>query len=528
MEILRTRSKNLQGKVSGDMKRGHAGIKEIINILGFRLESRGDASHFKRKSEKTEEENLTLKARLEFMEKELIMLKEENKQLNNKLQEIADKDLDRVMEGRRQERAIKGNLEKGVEFPYFLNKSKHTRELEIEQMESSIFTERERFKKLLTPERHEERVNSRNQETNSVLYGLVQQVRNLADAVSELKKDIRKVKEDEMENRGKVEHQYPRKEDRDKKGNRVKMKKTYAESVNKSKPDGVIRIVENRLLDKQLIVKRVNPLDNEREASHMEATQEETFGDARSTRKKLGFRNRVQTDRNRIRAPRSAAVMISGSRDGPAMAELLSTARNKINIAEMGINQLKIRRAATGGTLIEITGDDMKEKAYQLCAKLREVLPAETRITVPTKNGTVRMYGFDSSINKADIEEMVVTKTMCTRDECNVSDIIELKNGSHVAWIKCPLATAILLANQRKISIGWTIARLEIQESNPIQCFKCWYYGHMKNNCTSNISRDNVCYKCGARDEHKAKDCTGRPWCVICAERGKDAAHRMG
>ena len=49
------------------------------------------------------------------------------------------------MEGRRQEKAIKRNLKKGAEFPFLLNKSKYRKELEMEQMESSIYTEREKF-----------------------------------------------------------------------------------------------------------------------------------------------------------------------------------------------------------------------------------------------------------------------------------------------------------------------------------------------------------------------------------------------
>ena len=86
LENLRTRSKNLQGKVSGDMKRGHNDIKEILGILCHRLESRGDVSHLKKKNEKTEEENLALKTRLEHMEEEMLAIKEENKQLKDKIE----------------------------------------------------------------------------------------------------------------------------------------------------------------------------------------------------------------------------------------------------------------------------------------------------------------------------------------------------------------------------------------------------------------------------------------------------------
>lgn len=61
---------------------------------------------------------------------------------------------------------------------------------------------------------------------------------------------------------------------------------------------------------------------------------------------------------------KSSAVLIHAENYGPPMAELLRTAREKIKLNELGIiQQPRIRRAANGGTLIEIPEDQARDKA---------------------------------------------------------------------------------------------------------------------------------------------------------------------
>lgn len=56
-------------------------------------------------------------------------------------------------------------------------------------------------------------------------------------------------------------------------------------------------------------------------------------------------------------------------------------------------------------------------------------MPTNTRITVPIKKSTVRLYNFDTSIKKKDIEDMIQAKTKTTLDEIEISDIIKMNNG---------------------------------------------------------------------------------------------------
>ena len=123
---------------------------------------------------------------------------------------------------------------------------------------------------------------------------------------------------------------------------------------------------------------------------------------------------------------------------------------------------------------------------------------------------------------------MIVSKTKCRKEEINISNIVESRYGTCMAWIRCPPIVAVDLTDKDRINIGWTIARLEIQKNNPVQCHKCWHFGHTKYNCLSNITRTDVCFRCGIKDGHKAKDCTRRYRCIVCADNGYDTTHKIG
>lgn len=64
-------------------------------------------------------------------------------------------------------------------------------------------------------------------------------------------------------------------------------------------------------------------------------------------------------------------------------------------------------------------------------------------------------------------------------------------------------------------------------KKRPIQCFRCWKFGHVKNNCKADIDRAGICFRCGTAG-HPAKECNSLPRCLICAEINKESRHRIG
>lgn len=238
---------------------------------------------------------------------------------------------------------------------------------------------------------------------------------------------------------------------------------------------------------------------------------------------------RRATTVKRQRAPRTAAVSIVGDhkKEGFSYGDILRKARQSIALNDLGIDQTRIRFGATGGMLIEVHGPENKAKADRLAARLREVIPEGAKISRPMKMGEIKILGLDDSTTPQDIVEVVARMGEC--DACDVKPgaIQPLRNGLGLVWVRCPMAAAIRVAECGRIRVGWTSARVELLDAKPLQCFRCLEFGHAKQYCRNPVDRSLLCYKCG-REGHVAMRCDATPRCVVCADAGLTASHRLG
>lgn len=230
---------------------------------------------------------------------------------------------------------------------------------------------------------------------------------------------------------------------------------------------------------------------------------------------------------NKRKPPRTAAVAMKALTPGLTYSEIIKQARNNLQLAELGIERTRIRYAANGVALIEIPGENRNEKADKLRSKLSDILGEHVKVTRPVVKGDLRLSGFDDSIGASEIAEVIAEIGGCLPRDVKIGEIRKLKNSLCTVWLQCPLAAAIKAADVEKIKIGWTVARLQLLKSRPVRCYKCWKLGHLKNNCESAADRSFACYRCG-QNGHPAKNCTGQIRCVICAELGISADHRIG
>jgi len=99
--------------------------------------------------------------------------------------------------------------------------------------------------------------------------------------------------------------------------------------------------------------------------------------------------------------------------------------------------------------------------------------------------------------------------------------------GVQTAWACCPLSVACKLAEQQRIEVGWSSMRIELLSARPIQCFRCWHYGHVRSNCRSKVDRKGLCFGCGS-EGHSLRDCGTKPLCVVCRDSGFSHQHRLG
>lgn len=227
------------------------------------------------------------------------------------------------------------------------------------------------------------------------------------------------------------------------------------------------------------------------------------------------------------RPPRSAVVCIRREEAGLSYAEILRKARENVNLDEIGINNTRIRWAANGNILIEISGTEMNSKADLLADRLKPILGDDATISRPVAKGELRIWGFDDSVCSGEVACVVSDLGGCLPSEVSVGKFIRMINGLGSVWVKCPLASAIKIAATDRIRIGWTFARIELQENKPMQCFKCWRFGHMRNTCKSDIDRSSSCFRCG-KSGHSVRQCSVKPNCVICEQDGRAANHRIG
>lgn len=98
-----------------------------------------------------------------------------------------------------------------------------------------------------------------------------------------------------------------------------------------------------------------------------------------------------------------------------------------------------------------------------------------------------------------------------------------MRDGMGIVWIQCSLENAWRIAEIGSITLGITVVRIELLRRRPVQCFRCWRFGHVR----SEVERTGLCFRYGATG-HPAGRCNSQPKYLVCEELKKDFNHRMG
>lgn len=219
--------------------------------------------------------------------------------------------------------------------------------------------------------------------------------------------------------------------------------------------------------------------------------------------------------------------MITSQSESFTYADALKKARDNIVLGDLNIQNTKIRRAANGGLLIEVIGPDGTKGANLLAKKLQEVLRDQARVVKPMIKGQLRLIGLDDSTSIEEVKCVVAQNGGCEEEEIRTGPIRPLNNGLFAVWIQCPINAALKLANMKKVRIGWTLARVDLFENRPVQCFRCWRFGHVRFACAAKEDFSGLCFKCRGSG-HLARNCNAPLCCKLCLMDVKDTNHRLG
>lgn len=137
----------------------------------------------------------------------------------------------------------------------------------------------------------------------------------------------------------------------------------------------------------------------------------------------------------------------------------------------------------------------------------------------------LRFVGLDDTILPEEVAQFVASEGKCEEEDIKIGQIKSMRNGLNTfgpgALFRRPRLSRL------KRGMGWTYVKVELLRARPMQCYKCWSFGHVRYSCTSIIDRSRSCFNCGG-EGHALRDCHFPSRCVVCEAEGKSGDHRMG
>ncbi|KAI8431416.1 hypothetical protein MSG28_015938 [Choristoneura fumiferana] len=151
--------------------------------------------------------------------------------------------------------------------------------------------------------------------------------------------------------------------------------------------------------------------------------------------------------------PRTAAVVLT-LREGTqtTYAALLAKARANIKLAEIGLESVKVKTTMTGSRLMEMTGEEPEKLADLLAEKLRSLAWTKPWLD--------------------EVAAAIAAKGGCPPEQVKVGEIRTSLWGQCSALIRCPAAAAKVIANFRKVTVGWNTATITPVQALPMRCYR--------------------------------------------------------
>jgi hypothetical protein len=156
------------------------------------------------------------------------------------------------------------------------------------------------------------------------------------------------------------------------------------------------------------------------------------------------------------RLPRTSAVTITVKEGAnQTYEEVLAAARGSIPLDGVGVKSLNIRKAMTGGFVLELPRDRNGEKATALATQLTRILdPNKVRMATPFRTAEMMVIGIDVSVTKEEISNTLATEGGCKVEDVQLGDVHSARKGLGSAWMRGPAGAVRRLTQAGKVRIG--------------------------------------------------------------------------
>lgn len=88
------------------------------------------------------------------------------------------------------------------------------------------------------------------------------------------------------------------------------------------------------------------------------------------------------------------------------------------------------------------------------------------------KSAELRLRGLDDSVTRDAVVMAVAETGGCDILDVKVEEFQKSQDGLYTAWVRCLVATANKLAATGRLRLWWVLARVELLNARPLQCYK--------------------------------------------------------
>ncbi|XP_044597531.1 uncharacterized protein LOC123274106 [Cotesia glomerata] len=135
------------------------------------------------------------------------------------------------------------------------------------------------------------------------------------------------------------------------------------------------------------------------------------------------------------------------------------------------------------------------------------ILQDDAKVVCKGPQETIEIRDIDEETTKEEIQAAL--KEEVGKDHEIPLEGIKIRKafrGTQTAAVTLPMTIARkLVEGTGKIHVGWVNCRIKAT-TRPIQCFKCWHFGHVGPQCKSQVDRSKLCIRCG-QEGHRIADC---------------------